>query len=70
VRPDGLALFSAYKVEGASGVVVTFVTNLSKTDDDRLRIGKGTVDINQAAGLGALILADAVYLDAIWVARS
>ena len=26
VRPDGLALFNAYEVEGAPGVVVTFVT--------------------------------------------
>ena len=30
VRPDGLALFNAYEVEGAPGVVVTFVTKLSR----------------------------------------
>jgi hypothetical protein len=28
VRPDGLALFNAYEVEGTPGVVVTFVTKL------------------------------------------
>jgi hypothetical protein len=43
VRPDSLALFNAYEVEGAPGVVVTFVTRLSRTDDERLRTGKGTV---------------------------
>ncbi|MPR11864.1 hypothetical protein [Microvirga tunisiensis] len=66
VRPDGLALFNAYEVEGAPGVVVTFVTKLSKRDDERLRTGKANVDINRAARLDAIILADAGYLDAIW----
>jgi hypothetical protein len=66
VRPDGLALFNAYEVEGAPGVVVTFVTKLSKKDDERLRTGKGTVDINRAARLDAIILADAGYLDTLW----
>jgi hypothetical protein len=66
VRPDGLALFNAYEIEGAPGVVVTFVTKLSKKDDERLRTGKGNVDINRAARLDAIILADAGYLDAVW----
>ncbi len=66
VRPDGLALFNAYEVEGAPGVVVTFVTKLSKKDDERLRNGKANVDINRAARLDAIILADAGYLDTIW----
>jgi hypothetical protein len=66
VRPDGLALFNAYEVEGAPGVVVTFVTKLSKRDDERLRNGKAHVDINRAARLDAIILADAGYLDTIW----
>jgi hypothetical protein len=66
VRPDGLALFNAYEIEGAPGVVVTFVTKLSKKDDERLRTGKGNVDINRAARLDAIILADARYLDTIW----
>jgi hypothetical protein len=66
VRPDGLALFNAYEVEGAPGVVVTFVTKLSKKDDERLRSGKSNVDINHAARLDAIILADAGYLDTIW----
>jgi hypothetical protein len=66
VRPDGLALFNAYEIEGAPGVVVTFVTKLSKKDDERLRTGKGNVDINRAARLDAIILADAEYLDAMW----
>jgi hypothetical protein len=66
VRPDGLALFNAYEVEGAPGVVVTFVTKLSKRDDERLRTGKANVDINRAARLDAIILADAGYLDMLW----
>jgi hypothetical protein len=66
VRPDGLALFNAYEVEGAPGVVVTFVTKLSKRDDGRLRNGKAHMDINRAARLDAIILADAGYLDTIW----
>ena len=59
VRPDGLALFNAYEVEGAPGVVVTFVTRLSMKDHERLRNGKANVDINRAARLDAIILADA-----------
>jgi hypothetical protein len=66
VRPDGLALFNAYEVEGAPGLVVTFVTKLSKRDDERLRTGKATMDINRAARLHAIILADAGYLDTVW----
>ncbi|MPR13220.1 hypothetical protein [Microvirga tunisiensis] len=66
VRPDGLALFNAYEVEGTPGVVVTFVTKLSKTDEARLRTGKANVDLNRAARLDAIILADAGYLDTIW----
>jgi hypothetical protein len=66
VRPDGLALFNAYEVEGTPGVVVTFVTKLSRKDDERLRTGKANVDINRAARLDAIILADAGYLDTIW----
>ena len=66
VRPDGLALFNAYEVEGAPGVVVTFVTKLSKTDEGRLRTGKTSVDLNRAARLDSIILADAGYLDTIW----
>jgi hypothetical protein len=66
VRPDGLALFNAYEIEGAPGVVVTFVTKLSKKDDERLRTGKANVDINRAARLDAIILADAGYLDTMW----
>jgi hypothetical protein len=66
VRPDGLALFNAYEIEGAPGVVVTFVTKLSKKDDERLRTGKANVDINRAARLDAIILADAGYLDTLW----
>ncbi len=66
VRPDGLALFNAYEVEGAPGVVVTFVTKLSKRDDERLRTGKAHLDINRAARLDSIILADAGYLDTIW----
>ena len=66
VRPDGLALFNAYEVEGAPGVVVTFVTRLSMKDHERLRNGKANVDINRAARLDAIILADARYLDTIW----
>jgi hypothetical protein len=66
VRADGLALFNAYEVEGAPGLVVTFVTKLSKRDDERLRTGKANVDINRAARLDAIILADAGYLDMLW----
>jgi hypothetical protein len=66
VRPDGLALFNAYEVEGTPGVVVTFVTKLSKKDEGRLRTGKPNVDINRAARLDSIILADAGYLDTIW----
>jgi hypothetical protein len=66
VRPDGLALFNAYEVEGTPGVVVTFVTKLSKTDEERLRTGKANVDLNHAARLDSIILADAGYLDTMW----
>jgi hypothetical protein len=66
VRPDGFALFNAYEVEGAPGLVVTFVTKLSRKDDEHLRTGKGNEDINRAARLDAIILADAGYLDAVW----
>jgi hypothetical protein len=66
VRPDGLALFNAYEVEGTSGLVVTFVTKLSKADEERLRTGKVSVDLNRAAQLDSIILADAGYLDTIW----
>jgi hypothetical protein len=66
VRPDGLALFNAYEVEGAPSVVVTFVTKLSKMDEERLRTGKANVDINRAARLDSIILADAGYLDTLW----
>ncbi len=66
VRPDGRALFNAYEVEGAPGLVVTFVTKLSRKDDERLRTGNTNVDINRAARLDAIILADAGYLDTIW----
>jgi hypothetical protein len=45
---------------------VTFVTKLSKRDDERLRTGNPNVDINRAARLDAIILADAGYLDTIW----
>ena len=50
--------FATQPVEGAPGVVVTFVTKLSKRDDERLRTGKPNVDINRAARLDAIILAD------------
>jgi hypothetical protein len=66
VRPDGVALFNAYEVEGAPGVIVTFVTKLSKKDEERLRAGKANVDLNRAARLDAIILADAGYLDKTW----
>jgi hypothetical protein len=66
VRPDGLALFNAYEVEGTPGVVVTFVTKLSKMDEERLRTGNANVDLNRAARLDSIILADAGYLDTIW----
>ena len=66
VGPDGLAMFNAYEVEGAPGLVVTFVTKLSRKDDERLRTGKTNVDINWAARLDTIILADAGYLDTIW----
>jgi hypothetical protein len=66
VRPDGLALFNAYEVEGTPGVVVTFVTKLSKKDEGRLRTSKPNMDINRAARLDSIILADAGYLDTIW----
>jgi hypothetical protein len=66
VRLDGLALFNAYEVEGAPGVVVTFVTKLSRKDDEHLRNGKANVDINRAARLESIILADAGYLNSIW----
>src|SRR3712207_4463201 len=66
VRPDGLALFNAYEVEGTSGIVVTFVTKMSKTDEARLRTSKASVDLNRAARLVSIILADAGYLDTIW----
>ncbi len=58
--------FATQPVEGAPGVVVTFVTKLSKRDDERLRTGNPNVDINRAARLDAIILADAGYLDTIW----
>jgi hypothetical protein len=64
-RPDGLALFNAYEVEGSPNLVVTFVTKLSKKDVDRLRTDKG-FDLNGAARLDSIILAYAGYLDAIW----
>jgi hypothetical protein len=66
VRADGLALFNAYEVEGAPGLVVTFVTKMSKKDDQLLRSGQGALDINRAARLDSIILADAGYLDSIW----
>jgi hypothetical protein len=66
VKPSGLTLFNAYEVEGAPGVVVTFVTKLSRKDDERLRTGTANVDINRAARLDSIILADAGYLDTIW----
>ena len=45
---------------------MTFVTKLSKRDDERLRTGRANVDINRAARLDAIVLADAGYLDTIW----
>ena len=66
MRPDGLALFNAYEVEDAPSLVVTFVTKLSRKDDERLWTGKTSVDINRAARLNAIILGDAGYLDTIW----
>jgi hypothetical protein len=66
VRPDGLALFNAYEVEGVLGLVVTFVAKLSPKDDERLRTGKANIDINRAARLESIILADAGYLDTLW----
>jgi hypothetical protein len=45
---------------------VTFVTKLSKKDEGRLRTSKPNMDINRAARLDSIILADAGYLDTIW----
>ena len=66
VRPDGLALFNAYEVESTPGVIVTFVTKMSKKDEGRLRTGKANLNLNRAARLDSIILADAGYLDTIW----
>jgi len=65
-RPDGLRLFNAYEVEGAPGLVVTFVTKMSRKDANRLKSKKEQVDINRSARLESIILADAGYLDSIW----
>jgi len=65
-RPDGLRLFNAYEVEGAPGLVVTFVTRMPPKDARRLRKKDATVDINRSARLESIILADAAYLESIW----
>ena len=45
---------------------MTFVTKLSRKDDERRLNGKANVDINRAARLEASILADAGSLNTIW----
>lgn len=64
-QTDGLALFNSYEVEGSPDVVVTFVTKLTKKEVDRMKSDK-EFDINAAAQLDSIILADARYLDKIW----
>ena len=61
-RPDGLRLFNSYEVEGRPGLVVTFVTKMSKTDAQRLKSKQDGVDINRSARLDSIILGDAGYL--------
>jgi len=65
-RPDGLRLFNSYEVEGRPGLVVTFVTKMSKTDAQRLKSKQDGVDINRSARLDSIILGDAGYLESIW----
>jgi hypothetical protein len=65
-RPDGLALYNAYEVEGKPGLVVTFVTKMSKRDAERLKSKQEVVDINRSAKLDGIILGDSRYLDSIW----
>jgi hypothetical protein len=65
-RPDGLRLFNAYEVEGAPGLVVTFVTKMPPREAQKLRRKAEKVDINRSARLESIILADAAYLESIW----
>ena len=65
-RSDGLRLFNSYEVEGRPGLVVTFVTKMSKTDAQRLKSKQDGVDINRSARLDSIILGDAGYLESIW----
>jgi len=65
-KPDGVRLFNAYEVEGTPGLVVTFVTKMSRQDAKRLQDKKERIDINRSARLESIILADAGYLDSIW----
>jgi hypothetical protein len=65
-RPDGLRLFNSYEVEGHPGLVVTFVTKMSKVDSQRLKNKQEGVDINRSARLDSIILGDAGYLESIW----
>ena len=60
VRPDGLALFNAYEVEGSARPRRDIRHQSCRRGiDERLRNGKANVDINRAARLDAIILADA-----------
>ncbi|EIM26918.1 hypothetical protein [Microvirga lotononidis] len=65
-KPDGLRLFNAYEVEGAPGLVVTFVSRMSTPDTQRLKDKQESIDINRAAKLVGIILGEARYLEAIW----
>ena len=65
-RSDGLRLFNSYEVEGRPGLVVTFVTKMSKTDAQRLKSKQDSVDINRSPRLDSIILGDAGYLESIW----
>jgi hypothetical protein len=65
-RADGLRLFNAYEIEGSPGLVVTFVTRMSTKDTQKLKAFQDGIDINRAAKLDGVILADARYLGSIW----
>jgi hypothetical protein len=65
-RSDGLRLFNAYEIEGSPGLVVTFVTRMSRKDTHRLKGNQDGIDINRAAKLDGVILGDARYLESIW----
>jgi len=62
--PDGIVMFTSWEVED-SGVIATFVTKMSKKDSQAFKRSKN-FDIDKAAKLDTIIIANADYLDSIW----